>query len=291
MSDSTPQPITTPPAGYTLDDGYLWYASYHTADATGYEDGEFSHINRMKFSDIVGSASAMVVRDNDGNVVFDDDALATVFAQWNTTGRFIPDSEIPAGGMSRYHTIFNETTGKWEQPDATAEVARAIEEHHDSDVHAALQNHAQWGVLEDLMLARYGDRANADHRAKMAAFHALWDKTSGRDSLALIAEAWRRSLGKVEQPFRRWAMGRLALANAKLFYDALPTGSVKVKYIDKLVERFDADAAKSATSRTRNYPREVVFVEKLSVPANAKERTVASVVAGIKAAVFPSEGG
>jgi len=199
----------------------------------------------------------------------------------------IADAHMPDSGMSRRHTHFNTVTNKWELANISNEVHIHIEHEHDNDVASAVQNHAQWKMMERLTLKAYPDSGakRAENRNIRTQFYQNWDAASDPDSCILQADAWRKSLGKVEHPENTNTLGRTALANAMTMCGALNSrnlGTPKVKYIDAFIENLIADGALAHDSSERTYPRGVILVKELSEPANNLERTVESVIQGIE---------
>ena len=268
--------ITAFPAGYTAIEHQgrkcVWVASSYNHPP---HNGGVSHMILYDLPSLI--ARKFIKRDDDGNVVWDAAAMTVEYGVY----RPVADTELPdtISSMSRHHTHFNTETNKWELPDITDRVAAGIEQRHDSDVSTAVQNNAQWQVLETLVKARYPGRTGADKAAKDD-FYGKWNTTGEADACILQAHAWRKSLGKVEQPENTDALAQTAIENAQMFcMEVMKRGVPRVLYTNKFIANLEADAGKS---RGRNYPRGVIIVKELSTPANRLERTVVSIVDGIR---------
>ena len=278
-SETTAPAITSFPAGYTPHDTHngkeVWAAWYN-------DRGEFYTVTRLSL--IYAVLRGMVELDNDGNVQWVDSKL-TADDGWRFAP--IPDSAQPADGMTGRHTYFNTETNKWELPDISGTISASIEDQHDNDISSAVQNHRQWENIERLVLKAYPGRGGADQSAKRA-FYRDWGDTAKSDDCILIADAWRKSLGKVTYPEKAYVLAQTARSNGKAICD-LPDskfiGHPRIKFIDKLIDVLVADGELAFDADTREFPRGVIFVTALSTPANPLERTVTAVLATIKTAL------
>lgn len=286
---SSDNPITSFPEGYT-------------ATPIAGRDGEVGvwvryvdHVHPGQYSlraCLSVHETPLLKRDDDGNVVWDLDACAN--ARWGSVVP-IPDSQIPAEGMTREHTLFDEATGKWTKPLVDDEVGVAFERESENDVGATLDSlcmvdafDAAFRVFRTIMTSEQRGTTATD----MAAMTECTAKVIDRAAPIAIAHAWLMSHGGITRPPDEYTYARMArkfsadfLAHlGELEQSALGT-SRPWQYKRRLIDELRADAKR--TGNARFLPRGVTIVETLSSPAVATETTAAAVITKLKAALAP----
>jgi len=285
---SSDNPITSFPEGYTATP--IAGRDSEVGIWTQADSGNMFHWSLRLF--IEPHANPLLKRDDDGNVVWDTDALAN--ARWGAV-RPIPDSEHPAEGMTVFHSQFNTATGKWEKPFIDDAVGVAFERESENDVGATLDSlcmvdafDAAFRVFRTIMTSEQRGTTATD----MAAMTECTAKVIDRAAPIAIAHAWLMSHGGITMPPQDWVYAESARAFSKAFLahlgeleqSALGT-SRPWQYKRRLIDELRADAKR--TGNARFLPRGVTIVETLSSPAVATETTAAAVITKLKAALAP----
>lgn len=299
------QPITVPPAGYTLVDSPdgrqkgLWLG-----DTITLSDG--TKIYRMNFFEFGYLISVMraFVRDDDGNVVLNQAGIDADAARNNENGRtyasrIIPDIEHPEGGMTQYHNVWNPTSRKWELPIIESDVHAHHEREHDSDVASAVTEIC--GVEVHLMhraatLANLNPDQTARAEAKYADMDACLDDIVDANIEPAIERAWLKSLGDVRHtgeynPEAHYVAAAHDFATAAI---ALIGGKTttqlrahRYEYFLCLYDQLNADRGKTSN---RFLPKGAVLVKTKSTPADAAEVTEAALFSKLRNLISPAEG-
>lgn len=302
---TTEQPITAPPAGYTLIDipanmgggKGLWVQYRHTYHRDG---SVFEIIGTSDFDTMLRHWNAFK-RDDDGNVVLNQEGIDATEARsaYSVLEIYIiPDIELPED-MSRHHTYFNETTRKWEKPNVLHETRAHHERNADFDVNLArwtIRRYREERRWRTFLQEREGADARAAFRTEIQRLDALADEHLDFAWRPILIGEMVESLNAVYRPESDDTLTSAAVKSIDTYLAAVAAnkrlGAHHSEFHAKFQEWLLEDAAKSAQDASRHWKRGFIIVDTLSTgdDANALEVTAASIITKIKAAVAPAEG-
>jgi len=289
--------ITQPPAGYST---FLDQYSQPSMWVLHVGGSGFRSMSAVRFLDVNETWFSFKL-DDEGNVVLNADMLAAQVRAYDNLFELhiVKDSEMPAEGMSEFHTHFNETTKKFELPYIEDLIHAQHERGHDSDVAAAVASLCE--VEIDIMhrkavLVNLNPDQKAHAKAEYADFDECVDGIVSANAEAAIERAWLKAHGGirhsgvfgVEQTFvdaaHSFATQYLEVINSKT---TSQLAGRKYQYHLCMFRGLMNDRGKTTD---RFLPRGVTIVKRKSSPAVATEITGAELFAKLKALISPVEG-
>lgn len=218
--------------------------------------------------------------------------------------RPIPDSQISKSpvteGSLQRHYRYNPATGKYDSPDLTADTHNEHEKVQGQDTNLALALHAfadQVNGILNVLRKEASSKKISTYDALLTDFNAFRDQYLPFAWRAKITRAMIVSLNGIYHPDTTTSTVAWAMANAAAFLTALGAGNTAgalgfpcADYVDKFIERLEADGALAHGAAKRNWKRKFVIVTALTdvKGTGTPAVTAASVLATIKAALAPS---
>jgi len=217
---------------------------------------------------------------------------------WGFLCEPIPDSQHPQEGMTRDHTVFNETTGKWEYPS----IESAIHSHHetqlDSDVGLAHDNLCIVQMFEEFrqaVVATLTSENLTKFRSKLNDFYDCQDDLIDESAVALLTTAHIKSVGFITLPATAEEQHEKALTFARAAVNLIQSKSAselvrrRYEYILRLRDELIKDRDRETTQRF--LPRQVILVEtepQAADPTRSQQVTTSALFDKLKAAVNPA---
>lgn len=303
MTTLTLSDITAAPAGYSfhidsdyygVDKRHFWVVSQSTQG--GIIIAGFPLDNSLY-------QPALLKRNSSGAIVFDQagfDARVAHSIYPGETMRPIPDSELPEGGMTEFHTHFNAVSKKWELPNIDAEVHSHHERNHDSDVAAAVASICECRIdllHRKAMLANLNPDQTSRANTAYTGLDECIDEIVAANAEPAVERAWLISLGDIKHtadhnPEAHYVNRAHDFATAYInLIDGKTTAQrrgYKYQYTLCLIDELNAD--RDRTGSARFLPKGVKLVKSKSSPADATEVTLASLFTKLRGRISPSEG-
>jgi len=263
-------------------DGYTSTRDYHG------QNGVWAH--ESKADDNYAAITVISFRLLRPHMAVDDDGVWS-FTETRPvinghTVRLIPDSEHPEGGMTREHTVFDETTQKWTLPSIEDDIHAHHESQHDSDVALAHDNMCiadSMLTLVKVIEANLNGDQLAIARGKLGDFYDCIESLIDNSAIALITTAHIKSVGHITLPATPQGQHQKALDFATAFNTYLKSrtagqlGGARYRYTLRLRTELIADAERVDSARF--LPKEVSI--------GASGVTAASVFTKLKALLNP----